>query len=64
MAKKRKKTAYEYSGLTVRKRKQDVINKLKYEKGISPSRIVSVNFNKRKQKGFWKFKAVVVSKKK
>jgi len=55
---------YEYSGLVYRKRRQDVINKLKFTRKVKPSNIVSIKFNKRKSKLGWKFKALVRKTKK
>ncbi len=53
---------YEYSGVTHRKRKEDVKSKLFFGKGISRARIVKVSFNKRPTKYGWKFRAVVKEK--
>jgi len=50
---------YEYSGLVYRKRKQDVINKLKFTRKVKPSNIISVTFNKRRTASGWKFRAKV-----
>lgn len=54
---------YEYIGHTWRKKKQDVVNALKYKEKVNPFDVVKISFGKKKEKIGWKYHALVKNQK-